>query len=260
MAALLDAYRLPLFWQFPVVTVFLSMAAFTAFAGPLTWLAAAEPAGFRKYRIQSRRPRPQELVGPSIRSWLVNNLAMLAGVVASWPLLARSGIHAGPLPRWWVVVGSLVFFIYLDDFLYYWMHRAMHSRWLYKNVHGWHHRIVTPWAITGHYMHPLEYGTTGAVALLGPLLLGSHVAVVWLWFCFRQWEAAEGHCGYEFPWTPTHLLPGNDGAVHHDVHHARVRGNYAGFLTIWDGVFGTYARGYADELAARRWPRPQQTP
>ena len=139
-----------------------------------------------------------------------------------------------------------------QDFLYYWFHRAMHGRWLYKRIHGWHHRIVTPWAITGHYMHPLEYNLTGAVALIGPLLLGSHLVVVWLWFCFRQWEAAEGHCGYDFPWTPTHFLPGNDGAVHHDVHHARVRGNYAGFLTIWDGVFGTYARGYAEELAARR--------
>ena len=47
---------------------------------------------------------------------------------------------------------------------------------------------------------------------------------LWLWFAFRQWEAAEGHCGYEFPWTPTHLFPGNDGARHHDFHHARVRG------------------------------------
>jgi 4-alpha-methyl-delta7-sterol-4alpha-methyl oxidase len=252
VTALLESYRSSLFWQFPVATVFISMAAFTVFAGPMTWMAARDPAPLRRYRIQNRRPRPQELVWPSVRSWLVNNLTMLVGVVAFWPLLALSGIHSGPLPPWWAIVGSIVFFIYLDDFLYYWMHRAMHSRWLYKNIHGWHHRIVTPWALTGHYMHPLEYGTTGAVALLGPLLLGSHVVVVWLWFCVRQWEAAEGHCGYEFPWTPTHLLPGNDGALHHDVHHARVRGNYAGFLTIWDGVFGTYARGYGDELAARR--------
>jgi sterol desaturase/sphingolipid hydroxylase (fatty acid hydroxylase superfamily) len=41
------------------------------------------------------------------------------------------------------------------------------------------------------------------------------------------------------------------GAVHHDVHHARVNGNYAGFLFWTDWVFGTLARGYGDELRAR---------
>jgi sterol desaturase/sphingolipid hydroxylase (fatty acid hydroxylase superfamily) len=30
-----------------------------------------------------------------------------------------------------------------------------------------------------------------------------------------------------------------------------VRGNYAGFFPIWDRVFGTYAKGYAEVLAGR---------
>ena len=252
LTAALASYHDPLFVLFPLATVALAMVAFALFAGPLTWLAAVDPPALQRYRIQSRRPRAQELVGPSIRTWLVNNGVMVAGVVLAWPLLRLSRVHAGPLPPWYVIGGQLLFFIYLDDFLYYGLHRAMHTRWLYKHIHGWHHRIVTPWAVTGHYMHPLEYGLTGAVALVGPLVVGAHVATVWLWFCFRQWEAAEGHCGYDFPWTPTHLLPFNDGAVHHDVHHARVRGNYAGFLTHVDRLFGTFARGYREEYLARR--------
>jgi 4-alpha-methyl-delta7-sterol-4alpha-methyl oxidase len=250
-ASLAAAYRDPLFVLFPVATMSIAMVAFAVFAAPLTWIAATDPLSLRRFRIQSRHPRPQELVGPSVRSWLVNNAAMAVAVVASWPLLRLSGVHAGPFPPWYVAGAQLLFFVYLDDFLYYWMHRAMHTRWLYKRIHGWHHRIVTPWAVTGHYMHPLEYVLTGSLALAGPLLVGAHVGVVWLWFSFRQWEAAEGHCGYDFPWTPTHFLPFNDGAVHHDVHHARVRGNYAGFLTHVDGFFGTYARGYGEELAKR---------
>jgi 4-alpha-methyl-delta7-sterol-4alpha-methyl oxidase len=248
---LIAIYREPLFVLFPLVTVGVAIVSFAVFAAPLTWMAAADPPALRRFRIQRRRPRAQELVGPSVRSWVVNNVWMIAGIAAAWPLLRLSGVHAGPLPPWWVVAGQLLFFIYLDDFLYYWAHRALHTRWLYKRVHGWHHRIVTPWAVTGNYMHPLEYAMTGAVALVGPLLVGAHVVTLWLWFAFRQWEAAEGHCGYDLPWTPTHLLPFNDGATHHDVHHERVKGNYAGFLTLWDRVFGTFARGYAEELAAR---------
>ena len=252
MNDLLAIYREPLFWLFPVATMLVSMLSFMVFAAPLTWLAARDPERLRRYKIQTRRPRAQELVGPSLRSWLVNNLWTLVGAVAAWPLLRLTGVHAGPLPALWVIALQLVFFVYLDDFLYYWMHRALHVPWLFKRIHGWHHRILTPWAITGHYMHPLEYSATGFLALVGPMLVGAHVATVWLWIAFRQWEAAEGHCGYDFPWSPTHFLPSNDGAIHHDVHHARVRGNYAGFLTWTDRAFGTLARGYAEELAARR--------
>jgi 4-alpha-methyl-delta7-sterol-4alpha-methyl oxidase len=244
-------YREPLFWLFPVASTMVAMVAFAAFAAPLTWLAWRAPASLDRYRIQSRRPRPQDLVGPSIRSWLVNNAWMIVAVVLSWPLLRLSGVHWGELPSWPVVLGQVVFFIYLDDFLFYWMHRALHTRRLYKSIHAWHHTILTPWAITGNYMHPLEFVLIGTTAMIGPILLGSHVVTLWAWLVFRQWEAAEGHCGYDFPWSPTHWLPLSDGARHHDVHHARVKGNYAGFLYWTDLVFGTLSRGYRQQLAER---------
>jgi 4-alpha-methyl-delta7-sterol-4alpha-methyl oxidase len=256
MESWLAPYRDPLFLLFPIASIAISAIAFMVFAAPLTWLAARAPAQLERYRLQTRRPRAQQLVGPSIRWWLANNALLLAAVVASWPLLRHSGVHAGPVPAWYVVAGQLLFFIYLDDFLYYWFHRGMHAPWLYKRIHGWHHRIVTPWAVTGHYMHPIEYVLTGTLALAGPLLVGAHVVTLWIWLAFRQWEAAEGHCGYDFRWTPTHLLPLNDGAVHHDAHHAMVRGNYAGFFPWTDAVFGTLARNYDREVVARHpWLR-----
>ena len=249
MGTVLAWYREPLFWWFPVGSFAVSIVAFILLAAPLTWIAWRDPLWARPYRLQSRAPREQQLVGASIRWWLVNNLCLGIATIAAWPLLRLTGVHAGPLPAWWIVAGELVFFVYLDDLLYYWFHRTMHGRWLYKHVHGWHHRIVTPWAITGHYMHPVEYVLTGTVALIGPLLVGAHVVTLWIWLAFRQWEAAEGHCGYEFAVTLTHLFPGNDGARHHDFHHARVRGNYAGFFPIWDRICGTYAKGYAEALS-----------
>ena len=252
LSTVVSWYREPLFLLFPVATVLISSATFIVFAAPLTWIAAREPAWAARYRIQSRPPREQRLVIPGVKSWAINNAWMLVGTVAAWPLLRLSAVHLGALPAWWVVALQLVLFFYLDDFLYYWSHRALHTPWLYKRIHGWHHRIVTPWAITGNYMHPLELSVTGAVAMIGPVAIGAHVMVIWLWFAWRQWEAAEGHCGYDFPWAPSHLFPGNDGARHHDAHHARVKGNYAGFTPIWDRIFGTLVRGYADELDARR--------
>lgn len=256
MAALFALYSDPLFWLFPIGSIVIGMVAFAAFAFPLTWLAARDPAWARPYRIQHRRPRAQDLVQPSVRAWLINNACMVLSVTLAWPLLRHAGIKTGPLPPGWLIAAQVLLFIYLDDFLFYWMHRAFHSPRLYKRIHSWHHRILTPWAITGHYMHPLEYVAIGSLAMVGPVLLQAHVVTLWVWVIFRQWEAAEGHCGYEFPWTPTHLVPGNDGAVHHDFHHLRVRGNYAGFLALVDGACGTYARGYDEGLLQRhRWRR-----
>ena len=183
---------------------------------------------------------------------------MAVATLAAWPLLRLSNVHAGPLPAWWVIVLQLAFFVVLDDFLFYWMHRGLHeSRWLFKKVHSTHHRIMTPWAITGNYMHPLEYVLTGTVMLIGPLLVGAHVVTLYIWIVMRQWEAAEGHAGYDFPWSPSHLIPFSDGATHHDFHHAKVKGNYAGYFPWTDAAFGTLCAGYPEHLATRNAQRGQ---
>jgi hypothetical protein len=65
---LLAWYGEPLFWLFPVATMLLSAVVFMVFALPLTWIAARDVAWARPYRIQSRPPREQQLVEPSIKA------------------------------------------------------------------------------------------------------------------------------------------------------------------------------------------------
>lgn len=234
----------PLFRALAVGGQLVSVGAFALFAASLTVMAWLDPPSLRRFRIQSRKPRAQTLVLPSIGRWAVNNAVLCAVIVGLWPWIRPSRMSLGELPPLWVMAAQLFFFAVLDDFLFYWMHRALHTRWLFKKVHGIHHRIITPWAITGHYMHPVEYVATGLLMLLGPALLGAHVATAYLWIALRQWEAAEGHCGYDLPWTPTKLFPGSDGALHHDAHHAKINGNFAGFFPHCDRWFGTLVDGY----------------
>ena len=79
MSAVLAWYREPLFWLFPVGSLVVSVVAFALFAGVLTWIAWADPVWARPHRLQSRPPREQQLVGPSIRWWLVNNVCLAVG-------------------------------------------------------------------------------------------------------------------------------------------------------------------------------------
>lgn len=240
---MLDAFIDPRFVPVVVITSAVSLGAFLLFALPLTALAVADPARLRHRRIQARRVRPG-VFWPSLRACLANNAWMLLAATAAWPLLQFSGLHLGPLPPLYLIAAQLLLFVYLDDLLYYGFHRLMHRPFWFRRVHGRHHRVHTPWAITGLYMHPLEYVATGTIALIGPVLVEAHVVTLWLWTAFRQWEAAEGHCGYRLPFSPSGWLPFSHAAVHHDFHHARVRGNYAGFLALWDRVLGTEARDY----------------
>jgi len=74
------------------------------------------------------------------------------------------------------------------------------------------------------------------------VLVGAHVLTLYLWVVIRQWETAEGHRGYDLPFSPTCFLPLSDGTLHHDFHHVRVRGNFGGFLPVWDRLPGSFAR------------------
>jgi 4-alpha-methyl-delta7-sterol-4alpha-methyl oxidase len=47
-------------------------------------------------------------------------------------------------------------------------------------------------------------------------------------------------------------MPFSDGATHHDFHHAKVKGNYAGFFPWTDKAFGTLCAGYPEHLAKRK--------
>lgn len=244
--AWISAFRDPMFLPFVVGGTAVSMGAFLLFALPLTWVAWADPAWARRWRIGSKPPDVARWFRPGLTRWLVNNAILFALILLVWPLLRPlSGVHAGPLPAWWVVVGQVLLFVYVDDLLYYGMHRAMHHGWAWERIHRLHHRVVRPCAITGHYMHPVEFVLTGILMLACPIVLGVHVVTLYVWIVVRQLEAAEGHSGYHVPFSPLSWIPGGHGADHHDFHHTKVMGNYAGFLAWVDRAFGTYAKGYA---------------
>lgn len=257
MQKLIALYQEPMFWLYPMGTLALSIVAFLLFALPYTVLAWIDPPQLQRYKVQNKPFEVEKHLGESLRRIVVNGLCMVPILVLAWPLLRYSAIHLGPMPPWYSVVAQILFFIFLDDFLYYWMHRAMHKGWLLKRVHSVHHRIRNTCAINGNFFHPLEFIFTASLALVGPLLLGAHLYVLWLWIVIRQFEAADGHCGYVFPWNPGHLLPLYEGAGYHDFHHSQYQGNYAGFLPYLDRFFNSYARGYlawrdSTRRAARR--------
>ena len=247
-------YQDPWFWEFPVTTLMISVITFLSLALPWTWLAWADPENMRKYKIQDKPFQIKEFFWPSMGRLLHNNAMQVLVLILSWPLLKQTGIHTGELPAWYIIIAQLVFFVLLDDFLYYWMHRGLHeNKWLLKKVHSVHHRVRNTCAINGNYMHWIEFTATASLMLLGPILLDAHLYVVYIWVVIRQMEGVDGHAGYDIPWNPLHWLPVYEGPVYHDFHHAKFKGNYAGSLPYLDRYMGnTYVAEYLKYLQAKR--------
>ena len=249
---LIALYQDPMFWLFPMGTLLVSTGAFLLFAIPYTLVAWFDPPSLRRFKVQDTPFDIARWFWPSLQRLAVNVVIVAVVLVLLWPVLRLSPIHQGEMPAWYVVIAQLGFCILVDDFLYYWMHRTMHKGWLLKHVHSIHHRIRHTTAINGNYMHSIEYLCTAGLTLIGPMLLGVHLHVLWIWLVLRQYEATDGHCGYVFPWNPGHLIPLYEGAGYHDFHHAKYQGNYAGFLPYLDRFWDTYARGYLDWRARQK--------
>ena len=46
-----------------------------------------------------------------------------------------------------------------------------------------------------------------------------HISTVFYYHLFRWFETVGAHCGFAFPLSPFHFLPGFGGAIAHDGHH-----------------------------------------
>ena len=237
---MIDIYLEPLFLLFPIASLLIGTTAFLVVAVPLGLLSVLDPPRLRRYRLQPHVRTTARAFRQSLRQLAVNLTFMMVVAVVLWPALRLSGVHAGPLPHWTEMIWQLALFVVLDDVAFYLVHRALHTRWLYRHIHAVHHRITAPSAAAGGYFHPLEYAAINLAALSGPLLLGPHVATLWAWAVLRQWLAAEGHCGYALPLSPSRVLPGYAGSAYHDLHHRLGRGNYANYLRHLDLWFGTF--------------------
>ncbi|PRP89327.1 sphingoid base hydroxylase 1 [Planoprotostelium fungivorum] len=139
---------------------------------------------------------------------------------------------------------QFMFAMFILDTWQYFFHRLFHqNKWLYRNIHAWHHSLYVPYAFGALYNNPVEgflFDTIGAGVAYG--LSGMGVKGSIIFWCFSTLKTVDDHCGYNFPWDPLQQMFGNN-AAYHDLHHQLhgLKCNFSQpYFTFWDRILGTY--------------------
>jgi len=216
---------------------------------------------FERYRIMEKQwpwESSPEIWNTVLKKTL-KTLALCHFVIV--PVLILGEIQAGlkmrldmeSFPDLKEIIGQILFFMLSEDFFFYWGHRLLHHPKLYPYIHKIHHEYNITISLCAEYAHPLEFVVSNLLPTnSGPKILGSrvHFATYCIWIIIRLMETADGHCGYEFSWSPYRLLPLSGSSIYHNFHHSHNVGNYGSFFTIWDTLCGTN-RHYFKYLANR---------
>ncbi len=198
---------------------------------------------FAKYKIQGSDAFPEPaLIRECIKDNLVGHLVIVPlAAYFGFPVFQSFGMTvSGPLPSGLTVLRDFVVFIAINDTLFYWVHRALHHKSIYKYIHKKHHEPKAPIGIFSKYAHPVEDLLVNILpTILGPFLIGTHCYVFWLWLAIRLFETVDAHSGYSFPYNPYHMFPFQGGADRHDFHHSHNVGCFGSFTIFWDWITGT---------------------
>eukprot|EP00056_Hartaetosiga_gracilis_P018865 m.12225 g.12225 ORF g.12225 m.12225 type:complete len:282 (+) comp7141_c0_seq1:177-1022(+) len=134
-----------------------------------------------------------------------------------------------------------VFAILVEDFLFYWLHRILHHRSIYKYIHKMHHQFASTVGVSVLWAHPIEVTFAFVIpALAGPYILKTPFSIILFWMTIRVSETVDAHSGYTFKWSPWEMFQSiQGGAERHDFHHSRNIGSFGSFTKFWDWLYGT---------------------
>ena len=139
----------------------------------------------------------------------------------------------------------------LHDFYFYWVHRLMHHKTLFKYVHLVHHRSTNPSPWAAYAFHPIESVLEHGIVVLFYFIMPIHITQLAIFFLFSIVYNVYGHLGYElYPagFHKTKIGRWINTSTNHNQHHQYFTGNYGLYTLVWDRLFNTIRADYDDRF------------
>jgi len=191
-------------------------------------------------KIQKHRALAPAQITRDVRQSIVS-LAIIALLfsLGNW-FYGRLGWGFHPLRM--TLPGALLSFaasMVLYDTWFYWLHRLIHHKRLYRHVHRWHHMTTAPVVWSNNSDTLLDNCFLQSYWLVAHFILPISPVVLLVHKIYDQITGTIGHSGHEYGgrfFTPPSPLA---RVTHHDRHHQHFRCNYATHFTLWDWLMGT---------------------
>jgi lathosterol oxidase len=218
---------------------------------------------FKALKIQKRNPDRQHLR----KEVFYSIVTLLIYCATSWMIfqLQRAGytniyldIHQYSL---FYFAGSIVSMILLHDAYFYWTHRWMHHKAIFKWVHQTHHlsHNPTPWAAFS--FHPFEAIISTGILPLIVFTIPSHPYALFTFLTYMTIMSVMGHLGFElFPlrFRKSALGKWQNSSTNHNLHHQYWRTHYGLYFTFWDRVMKTMGQQTPLRVVKRTTPGQQE--
>jgi methylsterol monooxygenase len=200
----------------------------TLFSSAVYWIAGGvfvfmdmtlSPKFLRKYKVQPNTNEPVDKAAliDAVKVIVFNQTVVGIPLTCLGYYMKKSkGFieNFRELPSFETVFVHLIVCILVDEIGFYYSHRLLHYKFLYKHIHKKHHVWQSPIAITATYCHPLEHLFGNLLpAAGGPILMQSHISVMWLWLTLVTLTTLTTHSGYHLPFCHS--------SEFHDFHHLK---------------------------------------
>ncbi|WP_345951442.1 sterol desaturase family protein [Mucilaginibacter sp. PAMB04274] len=207
---------------------------------------------FANNKIQKREADIKDFKREILHSMQTTAVLVVIGYLALYtPLKNHTLIYTdlNAYPSWWITA-SLVISLVIHDTYFYWMHRLLHHKKLFKLAHLVHHQSTNPSPWSSYSFHFIEAWTEGAVLFIIIFLIPVHPLTVMLFTVIGFMINVYGHLGYEIApkqLRNSFLFEVLNTSVHHNLHHSKFKGNYGLYFRVWDRLMGTEHPDYVKE-------------
>jgi lathosterol oxidase len=132
--------------------------------------------------------------------------------------------------------------VIVHDAYFYWTHRLLHWKPLFKVVHITHHLSRNPTPFSAYAFHPLEALINVGIVPLVAFTIPAHVSAIVIFTIYQLLINVLGHLGFELlpKWfAHNKVTKWHNTFTHHNLHHQFVKYNYGLYLNFWDRIMNT---------------------
>ena len=254
IAAAIDKKPLPGFFHLTMGSATELAIRYTLFAG-VAWLLGYVIFKRRWFhrKIIAKFPKNREIwreIGYSAISVVIFAMVSTFTIYAwheGWTQIYRKVSKYG---MWWFWL-SIPVAALIHDTWFYWTHRLMHHRRLFRWFHRTHHlsHNPTPWA--AYAFSPLEAVLQAAIFPIVVTIMPMHLYAFGLFMLWQITYNIAGHSGYEFHprwFMKSPLRYVFNTPTNHIMHHETMRGNYGLYFNFWDRLMGTNHEKYEERF------------